>query len=71
MTRCEVYERLTKIFRKVFDDNELVIEDTTTAKDIEDWDSFEQINLLCAVEEEFSFEIPIKTVTTMKNVGEW
>ncbi len=70
MTRCEVYERLTKIFRKVFDDNELVIEDTTTAKDIEDWDSFEQINLLCAVEEEFSFEIPIKTVTTMKNVGE-
>lgn len=70
MTRCEVYERLTKIFRKVFDDDELVIEDTTSAKDIEDWDSFEQINLLCAVEEEFSFEIPVKTVTTLKNVGE-
>lgn len=70
MTRSEAYERLTRIFRKVFDDDELMIEDATSAKDIEDWDSFEQINLLCAVEEEFSFEIPINIVTTMQNVGE-
>lgn len=70
MTRGEVYERLTKIFRKVFDDDEIIIEDTTSAKDIEDWDSFEHVNLICAVEEEFSFEIPINVVTTMKNVGD-
>ncbi len=70
MTRSEAYERLTKIFRKVFDDDELMIEDTTSAKDIEDWDSFEHVNLVCAVEEEFSFQIPINIVTTIQNVGE-
>lgn len=43
---------------------------TTTAEDIEDWDSFEHINLVVAVEEEFSFKIPMGKVVTMKNVGE-
>ena len=42
----------------------------TTSDDIEDWDSFEHINLVVAVEEEFSFKIPMGKVVTMKNVGE-
>lgn len=70
MTREEVLERLVKIFRKVFDDDELVIDDMTTARDIEDWDSFEHINLMCAVEEEFSFRIPMTRAASVKNVGE-
>lgn len=70
MTREEVYERLNKVFREVFDDEEIVLQDDTTADDIEDWDSFEHINLVVAVESEFSFKIPMGKVITMKNVGE-
>lgn len=70
MTREEVYERLNNVFRDVFDDESIVLNDKTTADDIEDWDSFEHINLVVAVEEEFSFKIPIGKVITMKNVGE-
>ncbi len=70
MTREEVFERLTIVFREVFDDEEIILEDTTTADDIEDWDSFEHINLVVAVEEEFSFKIPMGKVVTMKDVGE-
>lgn len=70
MTREEVYERLNKVFRDVFDDESIVLEDATTADDIEDWDSFEHINLVVAVEDEFSFKIPMGKVITMKNVGE-
>ncbi len=70
MTREEAYERLNKVFREVFDDEEIVLQDTTTADDIEDWDSFEHINLVVAVESEFSFKIPMGKVITMKNVGE-
>lgn len=70
MDRETVYERLTKVFREVFDDETIVIEDATTAEDIEDWDSFEHINLVVAVEEEFSFKIPMGKVVTMKDVGE-
>ena len=70
MTREEAYERLTKVFRDVFDDEDIVLCDETTADDIEDWDSFEHINLVVAVEDEFSFKIPMGKVITMKNVGE-
>ena len=70
MTRDEVYEKLTGIFRKVFDDDQIVIDDMTTAGDIEDWDSFEHINLICAIEDEFSFKMPMETVVNLKNVGE-
>ena len=70
MTREEVYERLNKVFREVFDDDTIVVTDSTTADDIEDWDSFEHINLIVAVEEEFSFKLPMGKAVTMKDVGE-
>ena len=70
MTREEVYERLNKVFREVFDDESITVNDSTTSDDIEDWDSFEHINLVVAVEAEFSFKIPMGKVVTMKNVGE-
>lgn len=70
MLREEVYERLNAVFREVFDDEEISLNDETTADDIEDWDSFEHINLVVAVEEEFQFKIPMGKVITMKNVGE-
>lgn len=58
MTREEVYERLNQVFRDVFDDESITVKDETTADDIEDWDSFEHINLAVAVEEEFSLKFP-------------
>lgn len=70
MTREEAFERLNRVFRDVFDDEEITVTDETVADDIEDWDSFEHINLVVAVEEEFSFKIPMGKVVTMKNVGE-
>ncbi len=70
MIREEVYKRLTAVFHDVFDDDSIAINDATTADDIDDWDSFEHINLISAVEDEFKFKIPMGKVITMKNVGE-
>lgn len=70
MTREEVFERLNKVFQEVFDDETIEVDDDTTSEDIDDWDSFEHINLIVAVEEEFSIKIPMGKVVTMKNVGE-
>ena len=44
MTRENVYEKLNVVFRDVFDDESIEVNDATTADDIEDWDSFEHIN---------------------------
>lgn len=70
MTREEVYERLTNVFRDVLDDDSVELHDETVADDVDGWDSFAHINLVVAIEVEFSFRIPMGKVTTMKNVGE-
>jgi acyl carrier protein len=70
MTREEAFERLNSVFQEVFDDDTIEVNDATTADDIEDWDSFEHINLVVAIEEEFGFKIPMGKTVTMKNVGE-
>mgnify|MGYP000035703354 CR=1 FL=1 len=70
MTHEAILEKLNEIFQDIFDDDSLVITETTTANDVEDWDSIEHINLIVGVEEEFGFKIPMGKVVTMKNVGE-
>jgi acyl carrier protein len=70
MTREQAYERVNGIFRDVFDDENITVEDKTAASDIEDWDSLEHINLIVALEEAFGMKFTIGEVTGMKNVGE-
>ncbi len=70
MTRQEVFEKLDEVFQDVFDDEEIHVGETTTADDIEDWDSLEHINLIVAVEHAFQIKFSMGQVTKMKNVGE-
>ena len=70
MSREEVFERLNGVFRDVFDDDSIEVNDRTTADDIEDWDSLEHINLMAAVESEFGIKFSMGQVVSMKNVGE-
>ena len=70
MNKKEIYERLNEVFQDVFDDDEITVNENTTSKDIEDWDSLEHINLIVAVEKEFGIKFNMNEVTSMKNVGE-
>lgn len=70
MTREEVFERLNAVFREVLDDESIELGEETVADDIDGWDSFEHINLISGVEDEFCFKIPMGKAVTMKNVGE-
>ena len=70
MTREEAYKKLNEVFRDVFDDEEIVVNDATTANDIEDWDSLEHINLVVAVEKCFGIKFNMGEVAKLKNVGE-
>ncbi len=64
-------ERLQEVFRRVFDDGEIVIEEDTTADDIEDWDSLTHVQLILAVEEEFHAKFSTAEIMRLKNVGEF
>ncbi|MCI9584557.1 MAG: acyl carrier protein [Clostridium sp.] len=70
MTREEAYEKLNSVFRDIFDDEDITVNDATTADDIEDWDSLEHISLVVAVEKCFGIKFTMGEVMGMKNVGE-
>jgi len=70
MSREEVFEIVNEIFRDVFDDDELEITDVTTAEDIEDWDSLEQINLIVAMQSRFGVRFSVEEAYSTANVGE-
>ena len=53
----------------MFDDEEITLQDSTTAADIEDWDSLTHITLLSAIEDEFDITFDMKAVQGLKDVG--
>lgn len=70
MTREEVFEGLNEVFQDVFDDDTIEVHDETTADDIEDWDSFEHINLIVAIEKKFQIKFKMGEVSKLKDVSE-
>ncbi|MEG0752165.1 MAG: phosphopantetheine-binding protein [Oscillospiraceae bacterium] len=70
MSRNEIFDRMTEVFRDNFDDDSIVLTESTTSDDIEDWDSLEQINILVALERVFSTKFSVNDVENLKNVGE-
>ena len=66
----EIYQRLNEVFRDVFDDDTIEVNEDTTAADVEDWDSLNHITLIDAVESEFGVHFTMGEVSGMKNVGE-
>lgn len=70
MSRTEIYKDLQDVFRDVFDDDSITVSDSTTADDVDGWDSLEHINLIVAIEKKFSIKFDMKNVVKFKNVGE-
>lgn len=48
--------RIKKVMSEVLDIEEILINDSTSAEMIENWDSLKQMNLIVALEEEFDIE---------------
>ncbi len=70
MERKLIFEKLSEVFRDIFDDERITVGEKTTAADIEGWDSLTHINLLATIEDEFDIKFEMKDVVKMKNVGE-
>lgn len=66
-----IVERMTRIFREVFDDDTIEIRDDMTSKDIEQWDSLMHIDLIYGIEKEFGIVFSTgEAGSALKNVGE-
>lgn len=63
-------EKLTAVFRTVFDNDEIILRPELTAGDVDGWDSMSHVNLLLAVEKGFGIRFSQKEALSFKNVGE-
>ena len=61
---------LIPIFRDVFDDDNLLINLSTTANDIEGWDSLANIRLVVAIEKFFKLRFSASEISNLENVGD-
>ena len=70
MTEIEIIKKLGDIFQDVFDDENLIISNDTTAEDIDDWDSLEHINLIVTIEKDFNIKLTLGELQDLLNVGD-
>ena len=63
--------RLTGIFQDVFGDDRLAITRETTAKDVEGWDSVQQVLFTVSVEAHFGIRFKAAEIENLKNIGDF
>jgi acyl carrier protein len=62
--------RVNEVFRSVFDDPDLTVSATTTAKDVPGWDSIVHITLVIEIERAFDVKFQMSEIERLRNVGD-
>lgn len=70
MNNQEILNQLQIIFCDVLDENDIKLTETTTANDVDGWDSLTHIQLIVAIEKHFKIRFSSKEILSWKNVGE-
>ncbi len=70
MDNTEILHKVEEVFRDVLDNDEITLAETTTASDIEEWDSLTHVELVRAVEKAFGIRFTSAEILAWKNVGE-
>jgi acyl carrier protein len=70
MERIEITERLTTVFRNVFNQNTLILTNELSANDVDGWSSLSHMILITEIENEFNIRFKLKDLNKMKNVGD-
>ena len=70
MERNQILAEVEEIFRDVLDNEEIELQDVTTADDVEEWDSLTHIQLIVAIEKHFKIKFTSKEILSWQNVGQ-
>lgn len=69
MDQIEIMAAVTEIFRDVLDDDSISLQSVTTAKDIDEWDSLNHIQLVVAIEKRFNMRFTSSEIQSWRDVG--
>jgi acyl carrier protein len=69
MTSQEILSTFTRILGDLLLDNSIVLTMETRREDIPNWDSFNYINFIVAVEIEFGVKFMVADIESFANVG--
>jgi acyl carrier protein len=69
MQQQDIYAQLTTIFHDLFDDETIVLNPGLTAADVPEWDSFNHINLIVAIEARFGVKFRTAELESIQTVG--
>jgi acyl carrier protein len=61
---------LTEIFNDVFMRDDMRLTPELSAKDVQGWDSFKQIEIIISCEERFGIKLNTREIDGLKNVGD-
>jgi len=70
MAEADIYAALSEIFRDVFLRDDLQLRPELSAKDVQSWDSFKQIDIILAVEEKYGIKFNTRELDSLHNVGD-
>mgnify|MGYP003398290956 CR=1 FL=1 len=70
MNKDQILEEVQEIFREVLDTEEIVLNNATTADDVDEWDSLTHIQLIVAIEKHFNIRFTSREILSWQNVGE-
>ena len=70
MQHDAILRALTVIFQEIFDDDDISLKRATTARDIEEWDSLNQIKIILACEKTFDVHLKPREISAMENIGD-
>ena len=63
-------EKLTDIFRTLFNNPGLILREGLVAPDVPGWDSFNHVNLMITIEQEFGVKFTNEEVAKMQNIDD-
>ncbi len=70
MSDISIISQLQIIFRTVFENEKIVLTETTSAKDIQNWDSMHHILLITEIEGDFGIDFDLDDLIAINNVGD-